>query len=83
MDSFSSSPKFAEDFVDRLMRNELEVLAQVRAMLEAHRDRRLELRHELHALMGQLGQFPEPNNVVHLRLVKGGVEDAAEASLYV
>ncbi|RTL72249.1 MAG: hypothetical protein EKK41_05745 [Hyphomicrobiales bacterium] len=83
VDSYKSSQQLAEDFVERLMRNELEVMAQVRAMLEAHRERRLELRRELHGLMGQLGQFPETNNVVQLRLVKGGAEDASEASLYV
>lgn len=83
VDSYKSSQQVAEDFVERLMRNELDVMAQVRALLEAHRERRLELRRELHGLMGQLGQFPETNNVVHLRLVKGGADDASEASLYV
>lgn len=75
MDRPSSTQWFAEELVDRVMRQEMEVLAEVRAMLHAHRERRLELRRELHALMGQFGELPQPNNVTHLRLVHGGLDD--------
>lgn len=62
----------AQDLVEGLVRHEAEVVNQVRALLEVHHARRLELRRELHAIIGQFGSFPAADNVRHLRLIHGG-----------
>jgi hypothetical protein len=71
----------AEGLVEDLVRREADVVGQVRTLLEAHRERRLQLRRELHGLIGQFGKFPQTNNVHQLRLVRGGLADDVEISL--
>ena len=57
------------------MKRESDLVDQVRGILEAHQERRMELRRDLHALFAQFGQFPQTNNVRHLRLVKTDRQD--------
>ncbi|MDX2201454.1 MAG: hypothetical protein NW223_01765 [Hyphomicrobiaceae bacterium] len=80
MERSPSPPQSAEDLVEALVRQEAAVVDEVRAMLAVHRERRVELRRELHALFGQFGRFPRSDNVLHLRLVHGGASSDRDPS---
>jgi len=75
VDRVVSQDQVAQELVESLLQRENDLVDQVRVMLEAHQDRRMELRRELRSLFAQFGQFPQPNNVRHLRLVKSDKPD--------
>lgn len=59
-----------QELAKDLAQNDRQILEDMRAILEAHHERRAEIRRELHAIFSQFGQFPQANNVRHLRVVK-------------
>lgn len=75
MDRVVSQDQVAQELVESLLKRETDIVDQVRGILEAHQERRMELRRDLHALFAQFGQFPQAKNVRHLRLVKFDKQD--------
>lgn len=75
MDRVVSQEQVAQELVETLVKRETDLVDQVRGILEAHQERRMELRRDLHALFAQFGQFPQAKNVRHLRLVKSDKPD--------
>jgi endonuclease III-like uncharacterized protein len=75
VDRVVSQDQVAQELVETLVKRETDLVDQVREILEAHQERRMELRRDLHALFAQFGQFPKTNNVRHLRLVKSDKPD--------
>lgn len=75
MDRVVSQDQVAQELVESLLKREADIVDQVRGILEAHQERRMELRRDLHALFAQFGQFPQARNVRHLRLVKTDTQD--------